>query len=40
VGKFAKRLILVIDIEKLLSADEKSGILDVHKKVEVRKRAS
>ncbi len=39
VGKVAKRLILLIDIEKLLSGDEKSGILDVHKKVEIRKKA-
>jgi len=39
VGKIAKRLILIIDIEKLLSGDDKSGILEVHKKVEIRKKA-
>ena len=39
VGKIAKRLILIIDIEKLLSGEEKSGILEVHKKVEIRKKA-
>jgi len=38
VGKLAKRLILIIDIEKLLSGEEKSGIAEVHKKVELRKR--
>jgi len=40
VGRIAKRLILIIDIEKLLSGEEKSGILDVHKKVEIRKRTA
>lgn len=39
VGKIAKRLILIIDIEKLLSGEEKSGILDVHKRIEIRKKA-
>jgi purine-binding chemotaxis protein CheW len=40
LGKIAKRLILIIDIEKLLSGEEKSGILEVHKKVEIRKKAA
>jgi hypothetical protein len=39
VGKIAKRLILIVDIERLLSGEEKSGILEVHKKVELRKRS-
>ncbi|MCX5665653.1 MAG: chemotaxis protein CheW [Candidatus Omnitrophica bacterium] len=39
VGKVAKRLILIIDIEKLLSGEEKSGILEVHKMIEIRKKA-
>ena len=39
VGKLAKRLILIIDIEKLLSGEDKSGILEIHKKVEVKKRS-
>jgi len=39
LGKIAKRLILIIDIEKLLSGEEKSGIAEVHKKVELRKRS-
>lgn len=38
VGKIAKRLILIIDIDKLLSGAEKSGVLEVHKQVELRKR--
>jgi purine-binding chemotaxis protein CheW len=38
LGKVAKRLILIIDIEKLFSGEEKSGIAEVHKKVELRKR--
>ena len=38
VGKLAKRLILIIDIEKLLSCEEKSGILEVHKRIEIRKK--
>ena len=38
VGKIAKRLILVIDMEKLLSGEEKGSIADVHKKVEIRKK--
>ena len=39
VGKIAKRLILIIDIAKLLSGEEKSDISDLHKKVEIRKKA-
>jgi purine-binding chemotaxis protein CheW len=39
VGKIAKRLILIIDIEKLLSGEEKGSIAEVHKKVEIRKKA-
>ena len=39
VGKIAKRLILIVDIEKLLSGEEKSNIAEVHKKVEIRKKA-
>ncbi|MDD5634576.1 MAG: chemotaxis protein CheW [Candidatus Omnitrophica bacterium] len=38
VGKIGKRLILIIDIEKLLSGEEKSDITTIHKKVEVRKK--
>jgi len=38
VGKIAKRLVLIIDIEKLLSGDEKAELLEVHKKVEIRKK--
>jgi purine-binding chemotaxis protein CheW len=38
VGKAAKRLILIIDIERLLSGAEKSSIAEVHKKIEIRKR--
>ncbi len=39
VGKIAKRLILVIDMEKLLSGDEKGSIAEVHKRVELKKRS-
>ena len=38
VGKIAKRLILIIDMNKLLSGAEKSGVLEVHEQVELRKR--
>jgi len=38
VGRIAKRLILIVDMEKLLSIDEKNSIAEVHKKVELRKR--
>jgi len=38
VGKIGKRLVLITDLEKLLSSEEKSGIAEVHKKVEVKKR--
>ena len=40
VGKIGKRLILIADIAKLLSSEEKSGIADVHKHVEVKKRGA
>ena len=40
VGKIAKRLILIVDIKKLLSGEEKSGIAELHKKVEIRKKAA
>lgn len=39
VGKINKRLILITDIGKLLSSEDRSGIAEVHKKVEVKKRA-
>lgn len=38
VGKIGNRLILIVDIEKLLSGEEKSGIADVHKHIEVKKK--
>lgn len=38
LGKIAKRLVLIVDIEKLLSIEEKSGLAQMHKKVEIRKR--
>lgn len=38
VGKSGKRLILIIDINKLLSDEETAGITTMHKKVEIRKR--
>ena len=40
VGKIGKRIILITDIEKLLSGEEKSTIAEVHKKVEIRKRGA
>jgi purine-binding chemotaxis protein CheW len=39
VGRLGKRLVLIIDIEKLLSGEDHDGIARVHKKVEVRKRS-
>lgn len=39
VGKVNKRLVLIVDIEKLLSGAERSGIAEIHKKVELRKKA-
>lgn len=39
VAKIAHRLILVVDIEKLLTKDDRKSIGEVHKKVEIRKRA-
>ena len=38
VGKIGKRLILIADIEKLLSGEEKTGIGEIHKHVEVKKK--
>ena len=38
LGKLAKRLILIIDIEKLLSGEEKSGLVELKNKVEIRKK--
>jgi len=38
VGKIGKRLILIADIRRLLSSEEKSGIAEVHKKVELKRR--
>lgn len=38
VGKIGKRLILVADIEKLLSGEERTDISGLHKKVELRKK--
>ena len=38
VAKFANRLILVVDIEKLLTKDDRIGIDEVHKKVAIRKK--
>jgi len=40
VGKIGKRLVLIADIEKLLSGEDKSGIAEVHKKVELKKRGT
>ena len=40
VGKIGKRLILIADIEKLLSSEEKTGIGEIHKKVEMKKKGS
>ena len=39
VGKSGKRLILIMDITKLLSEEEATGITTVRGKVEIRKRA-
>ena len=39
VGKAGKRLLLIIDIAKLLSGEEAAGITTMHKKVEIRKKA-
>jgi len=38
VGKVDKRLILIIDMKRLLSGEDKTGITELHKKVEIRKR--
>jgi purine-binding chemotaxis protein CheW len=38
VAKIDKRLVLVADIEKILSGEDKDRIKGVHKKVEVKKR--
>jgi len=37
LGKIDRRLILIIDIEKLLSGEDKAGLLEVHEKVELKK---
>ncbi len=39
VGRIEKRLILIMDIEKLLTAKEKTKIQKVHGQVEIRKRS-
>jgi len=39
VAKSGHRLILIIDIMSLLSGEETLGISDIHKKVEIRKKA-
>lgn len=39
VAKIGKRLILVADMEKLLSLEDKSGLKHVHSKVELKKKA-
>ena len=38
VARLDKRLILVIDIGKLLSREDKDGLKEVHKRVEVKKK--
>ncbi len=38
VTKIGKRLILVADIEKLLSLEDKTGLSHIHSKVELKKR--
>lgn len=39
VGRSGKRLILIIDIARLLSDEETAGINTIHKKIEIRKKA-
>lgn len=39
VGKADKRLILIVDIEKLISGEERGGLDALHRKVELRKKA-
>ena len=39
VGKVGKRLVLIVDMEKLLSGEEKTGIARIHGKVQLRKKA-
>ncbi len=39
VAKLSNRLILVVDIEKLLTKDDRQGINEVHNKVEIRKKS-
>lgn len=39
VAKFGKRLFLLVNLEKLLSSEDKENIAVVHKRVEVRKKA-
>ena len=38
VGKIIDRLILIVDISKLLNAQAKTGINSIYKKVEIRKK--
>jgi len=38
VGKSGKELTLIIDLEKLLTSDEKTGISHVHGKVQIQKK--
>lgn len=40
VGKIEKRLILIVDIEKLLSGEDRTGIQDIHNKVELKRRGN
>jgi purine-binding chemotaxis protein CheW len=40
VGKMGKRLILIADVEKLLSGEERSGVAQIQKKVELKKRGA
>ncbi len=39
VGKVGKRLILIADIKKILSGEDKTGLEALHKKIEVRKKS-
>jgi purine-binding chemotaxis protein CheW len=40
VGKAGKRLILIADVEKLLSVEDRTGIAEARGKVEIKKRGS
>ena len=39
VAKFGKQLILIVDMDKLLSGEDRTSLQEVHKKVELRKKA-